>query len=365
MTTSTTTIDAGARMSLRRRILHAACVAAVAIAAASLIAEVLCRTIIPIPDNYELIDDPILFYRLAADVDVIEDGVRYTHTQQHARGPLDFAEEKPPGAHRVAWVGDSACFGIGVADEETAPNQLQMMARGHGVDLESINLAVPGYNVAQVREVVAQRCTKLRDVDTIVYYHHRNDIINAPWAELAPFVPSDLYWKYERPGNWLIRCLKRSALVRRLGHTRLAAKILRWSPRDTGATAPTTGAVRPPTANSFDGQCDSLYVDGGRHGVQFRDDLYAMAAEAKRQGAVFIMVYFPVKSSLKNSLDNRVAGALAARCAEGGIGFIDLSEAFASAREADLYADSIHPGKSGQHIVASAVWEYLVASGVR
>ncbi len=337
-------------LPVRRKLLFAACVVVVAICVSIVIAEFVCRALIPIPDHYELTDDPILYYRLAPNVDCVEQNVRYTHSSRRTRGPHDYPDDVSPGVHRVAWVGDSACFGCGVGDKDTAPYLFSAGAGDAGAVFESVNFAVPGYNVRQVREVVAQRCAELRGVRTIVYYHHLNDIINAPWAQLAPFVPADLYWKYERPGNPIVRLLKRSALVRRVGHTNLAASVLRRPSKSPQPAA---------TADTFSVQCASLYDEGASHGAQFRDDLHAMAAEAKRQGADFVMVYFPVRNLLGRRQSDRVARALVRWCGQRGIKFLDVSEQFATAKGPGLYADSIHPGKVGQRIVADAVRELL------
>lgn len=312
-------------------------------------AEFVYRAFISIGEHYELTGDPILFYRLTGPLYCLDAGAPRTQTEQRVRGLSIKSRECPPATSRVAWVGDSACFGCAVGDEETAPHLFQTMPSEVGTRWESINFGVPGYNVRQVREVVKQRCPEFRGLSAVVYYHHLNDIVNAPWAELAPFLPSDLYWKYERPGNTLVRWLKRSALVRSLGHTRLAATLLRpqRGERDSNIGSTAIGG--------FTAQCVSLYANDTRHGVQFRDDLNAMADDARRQGADLVMVYFPIRELLGHALSDQIVSVLEKWCAAKGILFVDVSAEFLAANDDDLYVDDTHPGLTGQRIVARSV----------
>lgn len=356
---ASSTDDERPRLTRGRKLLFTAGVLGVAVVACLLGAEYLTRALIPIEAYYELTGDPILFYRLAGGIDCLDAGRPRAQTEQHIRGKTVFALHPPRQTRRVAWVGDSACFGCGVGDAETAPHVLQALASDRGVKLESINFGVPGYNVRQVREVVRKRCPQFRDLTAVVYYHHINDIVNAPWAELAPFVPSGLYWQYERPGNPLVRWLKRSALVRRVGHSEWVGSLLRPAPSATAPTGDSGTANPPPSVSAFSAQCVSLYDDTNRYGRQFRDDLNAMADDARRQGADFIMVYFPIESLLGHPASERLVKTLSQWCRAAGIPFIDVSNDFLTAGRPVLYADRTHPGPAGQRIVAERVWRIL------
>lgn len=67
------------------------------------------------------------------------------------------ARGRPDGVFRVAFLGDSWTFGLGVSEEESFPRQFQELARrlgagrlgeGQGRRIEAVNLALPGYNTA-------------------------------------------------------------------------------------------------------------------------------------------------------------------------------------------------------------------------
>lgn len=56
---------------------------------------------------------------------------------------------RPTGRARILVLGDSTFFGHGVGDEDTIPAQLGQLLRDHGVDVDTVNGAVPGYSTEQ------------------------------------------------------------------------------------------------------------------------------------------------------------------------------------------------------------------------
>ncbi len=309
---------------------------------------------------FELTDDPVLFYRLAPNLSGEHEGHRRTQTSQRLRGPWVFEERPPPGVRRVLWVGDSACFGTGCDDTQTAPYLFHQIATDSGLAVESINLAVVGYNVRQLRDLLAHRSTEFRGADAVIYYHHENDIVNAPWAALAPRLPGKLYWEYEAPQSLVKKLAKRSAVVRRLWNTDLFvhlrgadesgtnAAVIRRALADRSITLP---------ADPFTRTCVSLYDDANAYGCRFRDELYTMADRAASINARFIMVYWPSRTLLHHEELIHLRSTISSWCDEKGILFVDVTDAFLSAEAVDLYADTIHPGPEGQHIIAEAVFQ--------
>jgi len=61
------------------------------------------------------------------------------------------AKEKPPGTLRIAALGDSQTFGIGIGEGESWPAVLEASLRESlsGTSIEVMNCAVPGYNAEQ------------------------------------------------------------------------------------------------------------------------------------------------------------------------------------------------------------------------
>lgn len=270
------------RPARRRQRIALACGTTVFVATLLLLAgEAWVRWCFPIDDSdwYELNDDPVLYYRLAADRTGEDHGARRTQSAQRLRGLKPYATNPPFGIDRVLWIGDSACFGHGVADEQTAPFEFSRQARAAGVESESINLGVVGYNVRQVREVLTQRSVEFRGASTVVYLHHENDIINVPWTAVAAHMPSRLFWDYEPPQPLYRMLLKRSALVRRLWNSTTVVGLL--GPGEGNEFDPDLAAkllgdrtIEAPI-HPLTRRCASLYDPNDTLGSQFRNDLPA------------------------------------------------------------------------------------------
>lgn len=65
---------------------------------------------------------------------------------------VSLAGNKPEGTFRVAFLGDSWTFGLGLSEEGSFPRQFQELARrlgaGQGRRVQAVNLGLPGYNTA-------------------------------------------------------------------------------------------------------------------------------------------------------------------------------------------------------------------------
>lgn len=74
--------------------------------------------------------------------------ITYRHDASGFRG-AGFDEKKAPGILRVALVGDSFIFGLGVEENQTLEARLEeeLAARGLGGKVEVLNLGVPGANL--------------------------------------------------------------------------------------------------------------------------------------------------------------------------------------------------------------------------
>lgn len=64
------------------------------------------------------------------------------------RGP-DLARERRPGVARIATLGDSSTFGMGVGQADTYSAQLEALLRADGLEVEVLNAGVVGYTIRQ------------------------------------------------------------------------------------------------------------------------------------------------------------------------------------------------------------------------
>ena len=74
------------------------------------------------------------------------------HPAHNSAGLRDeeFDPIPPAGRWRIAVIGDSIPFGIGVDTEASYPELLEDRLRDDGLDVEVINASVPGYNAQQI-----------------------------------------------------------------------------------------------------------------------------------------------------------------------------------------------------------------------
>jgi len=65
---------------------------------------------------------------------------------------VSLEKSKPAGTFRVAFLGDSWTFGLGLREADSFPRRFEEMARqlgaGNGREVQAVNLGMPGYNTA-------------------------------------------------------------------------------------------------------------------------------------------------------------------------------------------------------------------------
>ncbi len=295
---------------------------------------------------YEKTSDPILFYRLTASIADLDHGKQRTQNAQRIRGTREYAQTPPNGVYRTLWLGDSACCGSCIGDDETAPAIIEKLARKRNQSLEAINLGVVGYNIRQVREVFRQRSSEFHNPATVVYYHHINDIINAPWWRLAPSIPHQLRRDYDPPAPWLRSTLRRSALVQYLAHTSIVHR-LRFGPRSAN-----TRTKKPTDTTRL---CLNLYASQNEHAIKFNENLKTLAKNVQESGANFVVIWWPTRYAESDPNYTTARDNLRKWTSETGADLIDLTTQFSIGDQNLLYVDPDHPSRQGQHLIAEAV----------
>ncbi|MBI4880659.1 MAG: SGNH/GDSL hydrolase family protein [Planctomycetes bacterium] len=144
---------------------------------------------IPFPENTGAVtrpaDDPLLqrvprpnatqtiTYRLRRDASPV---VVTMNTNRHGFRGRAFAEEKPEGTFRIACVGDSYTFGMGVGDDETWPARLQALVdlRAGAGRCEVWNCGVPAYDTPQELAFLTKTVLPFRP-DLVLLCYYLND----------------------------------------------------------------------------------------------------------------------------------------------------------------------------------------------
>lgn len=149
---------------------------------ASLVCEIAARVMFPAPPDrtrqppLAYLYDPEIRYVLMPNQKAwIEDGL-VTVNSSGFRGS-ETALPKPDGRFRIVILGDSVTIGMGIADDEAYPAQLERLlhARFPGRDLDVINLGVPGYDTRQEVGLLRRNLSRLAP-DLVLVGFYTNDV---------------------------------------------------------------------------------------------------------------------------------------------------------------------------------------------
>lgn len=199
--------------------------------------EIAARLVFPAPPDPTR--EPQIVYRVDPEVRYvlapnqqgwIDDGFVTTNSRGFRGGEVEVP--KPQGRVRIVALGDSVAFGWGVNDADTFCRQLEQewKMRHPGVDLDVVNLAVPGYATRQEVALLKRNLAALQpDVVLVGFYENdlpdtiddrgtsgtRVDASNARSGQVLRMNPV--------PSSWLEREARRSRAIYTASH---AAKTL-------------------------------------------------------------------------------------------------------------------------------------------
>ncbi|MDX1502843.1 MAG: SGNH/GDSL hydrolase family protein [Thermoanaerobaculia bacterium] len=141
-------------------------------------------------------EDPGVVYRLQTGLDTCFAGARVTTNSLGLRSERELAVPKAPGSYRVAVLGDSQVFGMGVETGETLPAALEELlgSRASPSKVEVINAGVPGYNAYQEAALLAA-AGESWEPDCVLMLFTANDL----------GVPNFLMRPRPRPSFWSSR----------------------------------------------------------------------------------------------------------------------------------------------------------------
>jgi lysophospholipase L1-like esterase len=133
------------------------------------------QTVIPLTlKTHRFTANPLMGYELVPGSVSFEDNALYKINQDGIRD-RDYAQAKPDGTFRIAAVGDSCTFGLGLELEDTWPKQLERELQKTNPRVEVINFGVMGYNTPQEAERIQDKVLKYTP-DLIIIGYSLNDI---------------------------------------------------------------------------------------------------------------------------------------------------------------------------------------------
>lgn len=133
--------------------------------------------------------NPKVVYELREHLDVVFGGGRLTTSDRGYRG-AEVAGPKPAGVYRIVGIGDSYMFGQGVSDDETYLARLPGLIEGgiSGRPVETVNLAVPGFNTVMEVALLRDRAAEFEpDLILVEIVGNDLDLPNFLWSGLNPW----------------------------------------------------------------------------------------------------------------------------------------------------------------------------------
>jgi lysophospholipase L1-like esterase len=264
-------------------------------------------------------DDPALSYRNRPDAATTVDGIEYRHDALGRRvlpEPSAAASAvAPAGAQphkpRVAFLGDSTTYGLGLPAGDTLPAQVTAALEGAIVPLD---LGVCGYGSGQELALYTAERESLKDVELIVLVVFPNDFAPGTFR-----YDERLHLMYLDPlpvPHALKGLLWRSDLYRWIVSG--AAERLRQS-----------------------GQLDPL--NAANH-EQALTAVRRLAEQVAVDGHTLLVAHLPAMEALDPYLFQEPVDKLAQVCAQANLPYIDLLPAFLAEREQQCAAYTTHFG---------------------
>jgi hypothetical protein len=231
-----------------------------------------------------------------------EAGVRVAVEGDHLgirRRPQAYRES---GTSNVLVVGDSITAGTQVRYEETWPEQLEAMLRGRRTNIQVVNAAVDGYDLAQAYWMAKRLWPRFRPVVLVVSIYLGNDIV-----DYERYASAALPWRERSLKPWLRRHsyayklavgLKYKLLARR-ANTGTHAAGDGWRPRSVHAFEAMDGPQRTKVRRQFLNADLLPYLKGDDHVMQTTLRLLDSFRDlARSQSVPLVLVILPTKQQV-------------------------------------------------------------------
>lgn len=276
-------------------------------------------------------------YGLKPNMRALQTGVI---VQTNSRGfrENEYPLERAPGKRRIAILGDSYSFGLGVEFPETYGKRLEARLSQTLGPTEVINFAVSGYNTVLELATLREEAARYRP-DLIIVGFVLNDVERT--------VPST-------------RAKANGPLLRAHNGLKHHSMLYRYLAPKAGSVFALFGARYAFGVTSY---LADAYTEGSAGWRDAREALLAISAEARKLEAGLMVVVFPMMVDFKTYPLEHAHRAVTRFCAENGIAVLDLLPRFRNESAADLavFLDG-HPNARAHAIFAEEIYAYLNAS---
>jgi lysophospholipase L1-like esterase len=304
--------------------------------------------------------DPDLSYTMAPNLDV---QVRRFAVQTNSLGmrEREVEPEATPGVVRILVLGDSVAFGEGLPAEEALPARLgAQLAASTARSIEVLNGGVEGYNSTQELALL-RKLEPVLEPDVVIVVFSLND-----W-DTAPRIDSRGVLTREPDPGRAPGLLDRSELVPVLRAARAQA-LFEWRRLTAGNASPGsagTGGFTP-----LDVYLSRLrkqfWANPSGEGLAGLERAFSgFAGDARQHDFRLLVAIVPDGDQIgRTEPDLRPQEQVRALCERYKIACIDLYPDFRDSAQPALYFDIMHPNETGHEIMAHALAEYLVQSGM-
>jgi len=276
----------------------------------------------------------------------------------------EYSREKPRDTLRIAAVGDSFTFGMGVDVEDTYVRQLQQLLEQDGVTIEIMNFGVIAYGMWQFEALLEEKILPYAP-DAIVLGLFLDDLggpedprsSGTVWHGRNPF---ESLIRDETTASYLLNFLSNANRVleskyrHRRGYRYLQG--IEERKREIGPQNPEHTFYALQTGSVG----EAVYR-------RFTRALGRFVRHTRQAGVPVVVAYIPDASQL-NEADRQYANRAVARAVRlAEVPFVDLTPRFERApdpRELYLFPLDAHTSKAGHRMIAEAVAELLHQAGL-
>jgi lysophospholipase L1-like esterase len=313
-------------------------------------AELLTRIFVPDPRmSFEnrvglFRPDSVTGYRNQPNYDAYAQGFIRVRTNALGYRGKAITPQKPPGTYRIAALGDSVTWGVGVQEEHTYVRRLEdaLNAAPHAASrFEVINMGVIGYSLHQ--EVLFLQKYALRlspDLVTIGFVANDFYPTEDPFFNINAFhkppkadVKRRMYEDPPPPRSYFAQLIR--------------THLRRFRASKTSEAAPAPPATGP--QNSFEAAALPL----------LKEHLHTARVAAAQSGVKILVLIFPTRPQLMAHSKPAFPQDSAKRfCEEEGLPYLDLTPALETHVEKG-FLDTMHLSDSGHRVVSEQLASYI------
>lgn len=322
------------------------------------VCEVAARLLLPLHPRGWFVAGPSedRYFVPAPDLTYSWGSSTFTHGPEGT--PQGSALRASAGRTRIAFVGDSVCYGFFASGEENLTRRVEQALGPQR--FEVLNFGVPGYNAHMVSATLREQALEFGP-RAVVYVFHQNDLTNASHADAFRARPSSFRERYDPPAPFLKRVLTRSRFLSfALDRLRASGSGAGSEEGSEGAPAEPGQATQPRGLSPWAATLRRLLLEEGPHRRYFREHLEAMRAACAARGVAFALLFVPREETLALDGAGLYRDALAQICRDTSVVFLDGQAALAGANGGQaLYGDPSHPNARGHALLAEVATAWL------